>query len=167
MRDSRHAPRAGGFFLPGVGCRLVVMNPVANPATAAGLADALLALHVGVVVFVVGLRPLVLVGGARGWRWVRHRGLRLTHLGLMGFICAQALLGQLCPLTVWEQDLRRLAGQAATPRASSNTGSHGCCTGTCRGGRSWRRTPGSRGWWCGLGGGYAHKFKDRIKKVRR
>ena len=84
-----------------------------NPATAAQLADALLALHVGVVLFVVGLLPLVLVGGVRGWRWVRHRGLRLTHLGLMLFITAQTWLGQLCPLTVWEQDLRRAAGQAA------------------------------------------------------
>ena len=84
-----------------------------NPATAAQLADALLALHVGVVLFVVGLLPLVLVGGARVWRWVRHRGLRLTHLGLMLFITAQTWLGQLCPLTVWEQDLRRVARQAA------------------------------------------------------
>ncbi len=89
------------------------MNPVASPTTAALLADALLALHAGVVVFVVGLLPLVLVGRARGWRWVRHRGLRLAHLGLMGFIAAQTWLGQLCPLTVWEQDLRRLACQSA------------------------------------------------------
>jgi len=42
---------------------------------------------------------------------VRHRGLRLTHLGLIVFIAAQAWLGQLCPLTVWEQDLRRIAGE--------------------------------------------------------
>jgi hypothetical protein len=84
-----------------------------NASTAALLADTLLALHVGVVLFVVGLLPLVLVGGARGWRWVRHRGLRLSHLGLMLFIAVQAWLGQLCPLTVWEQDLRRLAGQGA------------------------------------------------------
>lgn len=84
-----------------------------SPTTAQWLADALLALHVGVVLFVVGLLPLVLAGGALGWRWVRHRGLRLTHLGLIVFIAAQAWLGQLCPLTVWEQDLRRIAGQAA------------------------------------------------------
>jgi hypothetical protein len=88
------------------------MNPIA-PATAALLADALLALHAGVVLFVVGLLPLVLIGGARGWRWVRRRGLRLTHLGLMLFIAAQAWLGQLCPLTAWEQALRQRAGQAA------------------------------------------------------
>lgn len=82
-----------------------------NPTTAQWLADALLALHVGVVLFVVGLLPLVLAGGVLGWRWVRHRGLRLTHLGLIVFIAAQAWLGQLCPLTVWEQDLRHIAGE--------------------------------------------------------
>lgn len=86
------------------------MSP--SPTTAAWLADALLALHLGVVLFVVGLLPLVLIGGTRGWRWVRHRGLRLWHLGLMVVIAGQAWLGRLCPLTVWEQDLRRLAGQA-------------------------------------------------------
>jgi polyferredoxin len=80
---------------------------------AAHLADALLALHVAVVLFVVGLLPLVLIGGVRGWHWVRHRGLRRGHLGLMLFIAAQAWLGQLCPLTVWEQGLRRRAGQSA------------------------------------------------------
>ncbi len=84
-----------------------------TPSTAALLADAMLALHVGIVVFVVGLLPLILLGGALGWGWVRHFGLRLTHLVLMAFIAAQAWLGQLCPLTVWEQDLRRLAGQGS------------------------------------------------------
>jgi hypothetical protein len=84
-----------------------------SPTTATLLADAILALHVGIVVFVVGLLPLVLLGGALGWRWVRGFGLRLTHLGLMVFIAGQAWLGQLCPLTVWEQDLRRIAGQGS------------------------------------------------------
>ncbi|MDG5976786.1 hypothetical protein H010_16069 [Hydrogenophaga taeniospiralis CCUG 15921] len=89
------------------------MSPtsVFSPTSATLLADALLALHVGVVLFVVGLLPLILIGGALGWRWVRHFGLRATHLGLMGFIAAQTWLGQLCPLTVWEQGLRRQAGQ--------------------------------------------------------
>lgn len=77
------------------------------------LADAILALHMGIVIFVVGLLPLILIGGALGWRWVRHFGLRLTHLALMVFIAGQAWLGQLCPLTVWEQDLRRMAGQGS------------------------------------------------------
>ena len=79
------------------------------------LAGALLALHVGVVLFVVSLLPLVLVlvGGVRGWAWVRRLPLRLTHVLLMVFIAAQAWLGQLRPLTVWEQNLRRTAGEAS------------------------------------------------------
>lgn len=84
-----------------------------NPATAALLADALLALHVGVVLFVVGLLALVLVGGARGWAWVRCFYLRLIHVLLMVFVTGQAWLGRLCPLTLWEQDLRRIAGEAS------------------------------------------------------
>ncbi len=84
-----------------------------NTHTAALLADALLVLHVVVVLFVAGLLPLILVGGVRGWRWVRQRHLRSTHLGLMLFIVLQTWLGQLCPLTIWEQDLRHQAGQAS------------------------------------------------------
>ena len=37
--------------------------------------------------------------------------LRLTHVLLMVFIAGQAWLVQLCPLTVLEQDLRRIAGE--------------------------------------------------------
>lgn len=84
-----------------------------SPTLAGLLADTLLALHVAIVLFVVGLLPLVLAGGALGWRWVRHYGLRLSHLALMIFIAAQTWLGQLCPLTVWEQALRRTAGQGS------------------------------------------------------
>jgi len=90
---------------------MLTLSP--GPTIAALLADAMLTLHVGIVVFVVGLLPLVLIGGALGWRWVRHAGLRLSHLGLIVFIAAQAWLGQLCPLTLWEQALRRSAGQSS------------------------------------------------------
>jgi len=76
------------------------------------LADALLALHLGIVAFVAGLLPLVLVGGALGWRWVRHRGLRLGHLALIVFHRRAGLAGPPVPADLWEQDLRRLAGQA-------------------------------------------------------
>ena len=84
-----------------------------NPSTAALLADALLALHVGVVLFVVGVLPLTLIGGVKGWRWVRQRSVRITHLALMLFIAIQTWLGQLCPLTLWEQALRETSGQNA------------------------------------------------------
>jgi hypothetical protein len=81
------------------------------------LADGLLVLHVGIVLFVVVGELLFLAGGVRGWQWVRHRGLRTAHLGLMVFIAVQTWLGQLCPLTIWEQQLRRAAGQPTHDRS--------------------------------------------------
>lgn len=82
------------------------------PLTASLLADALLLVHVAVVAFVVLGEVLVLLGGRRGWAWVRRRGLRGLHVAAMGFIALQAWLGDLCPLTTWEQALRTLAGEA-------------------------------------------------------
>ena len=75
------------------------------------LADAILLLHVAIVLFVVGGQALILLGGWRHWSWVRSLRLRLVHAALVVFIALQAWLGQLCPLTVWEQSLRRAAGQ--------------------------------------------------------
>lgn len=87
-----------------------------SPASAALLADAILVLHVGVVLFVAGGALLFPVGGWRRWDWVRQRALRVIHLLLAAFIAVQAWLGQLCPLTVWEQRLRRIAGEATHER---------------------------------------------------
>jgi hypothetical protein len=83
------------------------------PSGVAGpLADAVLALHVGVVAFVVLGQLAVLAGGWLQWEWVRNPWFRATHLLLMLFVAGQAWLGALCPLTVWEQDLRAIAGEA-------------------------------------------------------
>jgi hypothetical protein len=77
------------------------------------LADLVLLLHVGVVLFVVGGLLVVPLGDARGWRWVRGFGFRAAHLAAIGVIVLQAWLGQLCPLTVLEAWLRAEAGQPA------------------------------------------------------
>jgi hypothetical protein len=81
------------------------------PTTALALADAILALHLAIVAFNVVMPPAILAGAWRDWRWVRHRGLRLLHLGGMAVVALQAALGDLCFLTVWEAELRRGAGQ--------------------------------------------------------
>lgn len=83
-----------------------------SPLTATMLANAILIAHVGVVAFIVLGSVAILIGGVRHWRWVRGYRWRLLHVLLMGFVALQAWLGELCPLTVWEQDLRRLGGQA-------------------------------------------------------
>lgn len=84
-----------------------------SPAFAGVLADAVLAVHVGIAAFVVGMTLALLVGGPLGWRWVRRRRLRWLHVALVVVIALQAWLGRLCPLTIWEQWLRTRAGQQA------------------------------------------------------
>ena len=82
-----------------------------SPSLAAGLADAVLTIHVGIAVFIVGMTLALLVGGPLGWGWVRRRWLRWLHVELVLVIAVQAWLGRLCPLTIWEQWLRTRAGQ--------------------------------------------------------
>src|SRR5688500_712881 len=76
-----------------------------------GLADTVLALHFGVVLFVVGGLVLVLAGNALGWRWVNGLGLRLAHLAAIAYVVVQQWLGAACPLTTLEAWLRVQAGQ--------------------------------------------------------
>lgn len=82
-----------------------------EPMAAAALADAILVMHAGIVAFVVLGAIAIFVGRTR-WPWLRGFRWRLAHVLLMGFIALQAWLGALCPLTRWEQALRRRAGQA-------------------------------------------------------
>lgn len=83
-----------------------------SQAWPAALADAVLALHAGIALFVVAGLPLILVGGPRGWRWVRDPGWRLAHLAAIGIVVAEAWLGLSCPLTALETWLRGKAGGA-------------------------------------------------------
>lgn len=70
------------------------------------LADLLVAAHLGIVAFIVGGLLLTWIGAALGWRWVRNPWFRYVHLGAIGFVAAEAVLGVACPLTVWEDLLR-------------------------------------------------------------
>ena len=79
------------------------------------LADLILLLHASFVVFVIAGLALVLLGGWRGWRWVRNPWFRLAHLLAIGVVVAQAWLGALCPLTTLEMSLRARAGEAVYP----------------------------------------------------
>lgn len=70
------------------------------------LADAIVVLHLLIVLFVLLGVPLVYWGAARHWAWVRSWRWRLMHLIAIGVIAAESLLGIVCPLTVWEDRLR-------------------------------------------------------------
>ena len=80
------------------------MDPALN-------ADLILALHALIVAFVVLGLPLTWLAAWRGWALAHAPWFRLGHLGTIGFVIAQTWLGQLCPLTVWENQWRAEAGQ--------------------------------------------------------
>ncbi|OGA69123.1 MAG: hypothetical protein A3G81_21215 [Betaproteobacteria bacterium RIFCSPLOWO2_12_FULL_65_14] len=70
------------------------------------LADVLLVVHFAVAAFIVAGLILVWIGAALGWGWVRNPWFRYLHLGAIAYVAAEALLGVMCPLTVWEDLLR-------------------------------------------------------------
>lgn len=75
-------------------------------------ADAVLVVHLGVIVFVIGGLLLILAGNALRWRWVNGLWYRLVHLLAIAFVAIQAWLGANCPLTTLESWLRVRAGSA-------------------------------------------------------
>jgi hypothetical protein len=70
------------------------------------LADLVLAIHFCFAGFITAGFLLIPLGAALGWRWVRHRRLRLVHAGAIAFVAFESLVGIACPLTVWEDMLR-------------------------------------------------------------
>jgi hypothetical protein len=75
------------------------------------LSRTVLVLHFIFVLGVILPVPLILVGAWRRWRWIRNRKLRFLHFIMIGIVALEALIGIVCPLTEWEQGLRRAAGE--------------------------------------------------------
>lgn len=73
------------------------------------LADAVLALHVAIVLFVVGGLVVVIAGNLLAWRWVNAMWFRLAHLGAIAIVVVQSWFGIICPLTTLEMWLRAKA----------------------------------------------------------
>ncbi len=71
-----------------------------------GLADAILLIHALVVAFIVGGALYVWIGVWFDWPGVRSPLFRYVHLGAMLFVAAEAIMGLVCPLTLWEDALR-------------------------------------------------------------
>ncbi len=70
------------------------------------MADALLAFHFLIGIFIVGALPMIWAGAWMGWSWVRNPVFRYLHLAAIAFVAAEGVLGFACPLTVWEDVLR-------------------------------------------------------------
>ena len=74
------------------------------------LADAMLVIHFAFVVFVVVGFLLILIGLLARWSWIHNRAFRISHLAAIGIVVLQAWFDRICPLTLWENELRRRAG---------------------------------------------------------
>lgn len=74
------------------------------------LANVVLAVHIGLVAFVILGLVLIVLGNLRGWRWVNNLWLRLAHLATILIVVAEAWLGMVCPLTTLEMWLREQGG---------------------------------------------------------
>ncbi len=82
------------------------------------LADVLVFIHFLYVLFAVGGLVFILLGAACKWKGVRNPIFRTVHLIAVGLVALEAATGVDCPLTVWEFDLRHLAGQAVEQNIS-------------------------------------------------
>ena len=74
-------------------------------------ADLLLISHVVFVAFIIIGLAMVFIGAWLQWSWVRNTWFRAAHLGGILFVVVQAWAGKICPLTIWEMQLRQRGGQ--------------------------------------------------------
>jgi Protein of Unknown function (DUF2784) len=85
---------------------LIIANSASEPYHSTMLADVVVGVHLLIILFIVAGLPLVYLGAALGWAWVKGWSWRVLHLGAIVFVAAESLLGITCPLTVWEDALR-------------------------------------------------------------
>jgi len=75
------------------------------------IADFIVTIHLGFVLFIVLGLFIILLGGALRWRFIRNFWFRVIHLAMILIVVFETVLGISCPLTVWEYELRVAAGQ--------------------------------------------------------
>lgn len=79
------------------------------------LADLIVVIHASFAAFVVLGLVAILLGIAFRWGWARNFWFRLAHLAAIGFVVFETAIGMVCPLTAWENRLRKAAGQGGYP----------------------------------------------------
>jgi len=75
------------------------------------LADGILLIHFALVSFVVLGFIFIWIGYFAKWKFVRNAKFRICHALIMGIVFCESLLGIICPLTEWENDLRIKGGE--------------------------------------------------------
>jgi len=56
---------------------------------------------------------LIFIGAFRNWNFIRNFWFRMGHFSLIGIVIALSVLGYPCPLTVWEDHVRRMGGESS------------------------------------------------------
>ncbi|MGD0382372.1 MAG: DUF2784 domain-containing protein [Thermoguttaceae bacterium] len=75
------------------------------------LADLVLVIHLAYAGFIVLGMAAILLGIVLKWQWVRNFWFRLIHLSMIAIVVEESILGVICPLTDWEDQLREKAGE--------------------------------------------------------
>ncbi len=84
-----------------------------SPGAYSFLADLILVVHVLFVAFVVLGFAVIWLGRLFHRSFVRNFYFRAAHLLAMGYVALQSAMGKICPLTIWEEELRLRAGAEA------------------------------------------------------
>jgi hypothetical protein len=79
------------------------------------LADLTVVIHLAYASFIVLGLVAIAIGRLRRWSWISNFWFRVIHLLMMGTVAAETCGAMPCPLTVWENRLRLLAGEATYP----------------------------------------------------
>ena len=75
------------------------------------LADVIVVAHLAYVLSVIVGLAAILLGWLLKWKWIRNFYFRIIHLLLIGIVVLEALFGITCPLTTWEENLRKAIGE--------------------------------------------------------
>lgn len=89
---------------------------MANSPLLSLLSDFVVAFHLAYASFVLVGFMLILAGALFGWHWIRNRVFRWVHLGCIGVVAVEAVIGQICPLTLLENWLLVGSGQGGYER---------------------------------------------------
>jgi hypothetical protein len=76
------------------------------------LADLILIIHFVYLATVIIPALIIPIGFHRHWRWVRSQTVRAIHMGMMGFVLLEVLIGMICPLTWLESHFLEASGRS-------------------------------------------------------
>ncbi|MBM4068456.1 MAG: DUF2784 domain-containing protein [Planctomycetes bacterium] len=70
------------------------------------LANVIVAIHLGYLLFVIGGMLAIVLGMVLRWQWIRNPWFRFTHMAMILIVAFEAVIGFECPLTTWEHAFR-------------------------------------------------------------